>query len=251
MFAIYYTFIAIFAAYVFSSRRAIALHVGFASLMALAPVAYDQDTARDTLVQAMVLIPTLILAAGAVAWLRERLQASEESFRRLAERDPLTGVGNYRMLTQRLPVELERNRRHRQQLALLVIDLNDFKRVNDEHGHQYGDGVLRDVARALEEAVRAHDMVVRQGGDEFAVAAPQTDREQASWLARRLCDAVSGVEVTGRSLGACIGCAMFPDDADNLDELLAQADDELRARKDVNPELARAETRRRSPSLGA
>ncbi|MSO41196.1 MAG: GGDEF domain-containing protein [Solirubrobacterales bacterium] len=205
----------------------------------LAPTVYDPDTARETLAQAMALIPVLLLAAATVAWLRERLQASEDRYRRLAELDPLTGVGNYRMLMEQLPVEVERNRRHGQQLALLVIDMNDFKRVNDEHGHQYGDGVLRDVAQSLEQAVRGHDLVVRQGGDEFAVVAPQTDRAQAIQLAGRLCEAVSGIEVKDRSLGACIGCAVFPEDADNVNELLAHADDDLRARKGVKTEISR------------
>ncbi len=91
-FAIYYTFIAIFAAYVFRSRRAVALHVAFASLCALAPMVYEPGAARETLEQTMALIPTLLLAAGAVVFLRERLEASEERFRRLSERDPLTGA---------------------------------------------------------------------------------------------------------------------------------------------------------------
>ena len=106
IFAIYYVFIAIYAAYAFRDRRAIALHVGFASFAAMAPLLYDSDNGREALILAFVLIPTLAIAAGVVAFLRERLEASERRFRQLAERDPLTGVGNYRLLSERLPVEI-------------------------------------------------------------------------------------------------------------------------------------------------
>ena len=239
VFAIYYILIAFYAAYVFHSRQAIAFHFGFACLAALAPIVYDPDQARDTLVQGLVLIPTLLLTAGAITFLRERLEASEERYRRLAERDPLTGVANYRVLSDRFPAELERHRRYEHPLALVVVDLDDFKRVNDEHGHQYGDGVLQEVAGALIACVRANDTVVRHGGDEFCVIAPETDRRAAGELAARLKDAIAGVDARGCPVGACTGTAIFPDDGDSLKRMLAVADDELRSRKDARPSPAR------------
>ncbi len=235
VFSIYFTFIAIFAAYVIESRRAIGLHVAFVSLIAFAPLIYDPDMARQNLIQALVLVPTLILAAGAVAFLRERLAASEARYRQLSEIDPLTGVGNYRMLSQRVPQELRRHRRHGRPLSLLVIDLDDFKRINDSYGHQRGDMVLQEVAAALLGGVRDHDIVVRQGGDEFAVVAPETDREEADHLHRRLCEAVKGVSPDGDPIGASIGCAFFPADAETLEGLLASADARLRDAKDAKP----------------
>ena len=119
----------------------------------------------------------MILAGGAVAYLRERLAASEDRYRRLSERDPLTGVGNYRMLSLRVPRELRHHARHGRSLALMVFDLDDFKRINDSYGHQRGDAVLQEVASALLAGVRDHDVVVRQGGDEFAVVAPRAGRD--------------------------------------------------------------------------
>ena len=191
----------------------------------------------------MVLIPTLLLTAGAITFLREQLEASQSRYRLLSESDPLTGVGNYRVLTERLPQELERHRRHDRKLALLLVDLDDFKLVNDHHGHQYGDRVLQEVAEALVGSVRSHDVVVRHGGDEFSVIAPETDRERAEALCIRLQDAIESITVGNRRMGATTGCAVFPDHADSLNELLAHADDELLASKDGKPSLLRHPSR--------
>lgn len=242
IFAIYFTFVAIYAAYVFTSRRAIAFHVAFTSLASFAPLVYDPDQARESLIQGLVLIPTLILAAGTVAFLRERLAASEARYRHLSECDPLTGVGNYRMLGVNVPRELRRHRRFGRPLALFVIDLDDFKRINDSYGHQRGDAVLQEVGRALSAGVRDHDIVVRQGGDEFAVVAPETDREAADLLGERLRQAVGGIAADGNPIGASMGCAYFPDDAETLEGLLAAADARLReakGEKPLRPERAR------------
>jgi diguanylate cyclase (GGDEF)-like protein len=239
-FAIYYILVAFYAAFVFHDRRAVAFQFGLASLCALLPIAYETGSARETLGQGLVLIPTLLLTAGAITYLRERLQASEENYRRLAERDPLTGVGNYRILSERLPEELERHRRYDHPLALIVVDLDDFKRVNDELGHQYGDRVLQEVAGALMGSVRTHDVVVRHGGDEFSVIAPETGRPEAEALAGRLRDSICELSADGRNLGACTGCAIFPCDAESLNSLLHHADAELRAAKDAKPGLSRS-----------
>jgi len=234
IFATYYTFIAIFAAYVFTKRVEIAGHVLFCCLLAFAPVIYEDDS-RQSLIEFVILVPTLVLAAGATAFLRERLAASEERYRHLSESDPLTGVGNYRMLTARVPRELRRHIRFDRPLALFVIDLDDFKRVNDSYGHQRGDAVLRAVGRALLDGVREHDIVVRQGGDEFAVVAPETGEESARQLGVRLRAAVGGITEDGCAIGASIGCARYPEDADTLEGLLAAADARLREAKGEKP----------------
>jgi diguanylate cyclase (GGDEF)-like protein len=231
IFSTYFTFVAIFAAYVFTSRRAIAAHIGFVALLCFAPLIYSPDDARDILLQGSILVPTLFLAGGAVAYLRERLESSEARYRTLSELDPLTGVGNYRMLSLRVPRELRRHTRSAKPLSLLVFDLDGFKRVNDEFGHQRGDAVLQSVAQALSDGVRDHDIVVRQGGDEFAVVAPETDEEAATALAGRLCSAISRISPEGVRIGASMGSAIFPEDADSLERLLAVADARLREDK--------------------
>jgi diguanylate cyclase (GGDEF)-like protein len=240
VFAIYYILIAFYAAYVFRSRRAVAFQFGLASVAALAPMVYDPAIARETLEQGLVLIPTLLLTAGAITFLRERLEESEERYRKLAERDPLTGVGNYRMLSERMPVELTRHSRYGHNLGLIVLDLDDFKRVNDEHGHQYGDRVLQEVAGALMGSVRSSDFVVRHGGDEFCVIAPETDRSAAEELAERLRRGLAHISVSGRPVGCCTGCAIFPEDGETLNRLLGHADEGLRVSKESKPGLGRS-----------
>lgn len=249
LFATYYTFVAIFAAYVFPSRRAIAAHVAFISLLAFAPLVYSDDPPNAILEQASILVPTLFLAAGAVAYLRERLGASEARYRRLSELDPLTGIGNYRMLSTRLPRELRRHARSGRPLGLLVFDLDGFKRVNDNYGHQRGDAVLQAVAQALSDGIRDHDIVVRQGGDEFAVVAPETDEEAARALASRLCGAIGAISPDGAQIGASTGVAVYPRDADTLEGLLAAADAQLRGVKDSRE--ARYDRAARSVSRGS
>ena len=231
LFAAYYTFVAIFAAYAFSDRRAIAAHVGLACLAAFAPIAYDFDEAREGLITALILVPSLVLAAGAVAFLRERLEASERSYRELSELDPLTGVGNYRKLAQELDTELRRHKRYVHSMAVIAIDLDGFKAVNDQLGHLRGDEVLREVAAQLRGVVRAHDLVTRQGGDEFCILVPETGRPAAQELATRVTTSVASIDIDGRSLGASVGIAVFPDDGETAEELLSHADAQLRRAK--------------------
>lgn len=239
VFAIYFVFVAIYAAYVFQRRSAIAVQVGFASLAVLAPIAYDPDTGRETLVAAFALMPTLVLAAASVTFLRERLEASERRYRDLAERDPLTGVGNYRLLADRLPRELNRHRRSGESLAVVVVDLDNFKHVNDRCGHQRGDEILCAVADSLNDTVRSADVVVRQGGDEFCVLAPDTGCEEAQLLSLRVEEALGSIRLDGGFLGATTGWAVFPQDATTMTRLMTEADDRLLASKATNPECGR------------
>jgi diguanylate cyclase (GGDEF)-like protein len=109
--------------------------------------------------------------------------------RHLSLHDALTGVLNRRGLEQRLALERERQRRHSSPLALLSVDIDHFKRVNDRHGHAAGDAVLVGVARLLQREARAMDVVARMGGEEFCLLLPDTSREGALRLAERLLQA--------------------------------------------------------------
>ncbi len=97
-----------------------------------------------------------------------------------AETDLVTGVYSHRHLQDRVRQETARAARSRSPLSVLMVDLDDFKRVNDEHGHQAGDRVLRAIAGALRAAVRTSDVVARYGGDEFVVLMPDTDADEAA-----------------------------------------------------------------------
>jgi diguanylate cyclase (GGDEF)-like protein len=173
------------------------------------------------------LLPAAVVApvsVGVLLRLRSRLEHERDAMRRFASRDPLTGLANRRVLDDRLGYEIARHRRHNESFAVLALDLDGFKAVNDRFGHDAGDEVLRDAARALVEAVRAQDTVVRLGGDEFCVLAPQTDREAAAILAARVLDSLAGVTAGLRGLSASLGAAEFPADGTEPEALLAAAD---------------------------
>jgi diguanylate cyclase (GGDEF)-like protein len=196
-----------------------------------APLIYVRTLSGDDLARTLVGIVVTSATIWVIARLRERLEAGQAELRDLAARDPLTGVGNYRVLHERLDYELEHHRRSQRQLAVLLVDLDRFKQVNERLGHAAGDDILRRVARALTGAVRGHDTVVRQGGDEFAVLAPETDSEGAAMIAARIRDRVARVQFAGESIGATVGFAVYPADGDGSQQLLAQADARLLARK--------------------
>jgi diguanylate cyclase (GGDEF)-like protein len=174
----------------------------------------------------------LALPAGVGgALLAGRVRARERRLRALALRDPLTGLGNRRALDERLAAEIARHRRHGRRFALVVMDLDGFKRVNDRFGHQAGDEILRDVAHAVRLAVREHDTVVRLGGDELCVLAPETGAEEAAALTERLRRAVREAVAGLDGLSVSAGWSIFPDDGGRADVLLAAADGAAMAAK--------------------
>jgi diguanylate cyclase (GGDEF)-like protein len=221
-----YLLIATVAAYAFS-RRAIAAHLALISAAMTIPV-FDHHASHHTVALMLVSIGVLAIITVLITYLRELLEGGAAELRELAARDPLTDIGNYRLLHERLEYELTRHRRNGRQLAVLLLDLDRFKQVNDRRGHAAGDDVLRRVAGTLREAVRQQDTVARQGGDEFAVLAPDTDAEGAAMLATRIRDRLIRVQFAGDSIGATVGWAVFPADGETVAELLARADEQLR-----------------------
>jgi diguanylate cyclase (GGDEF)-like protein len=223
----FYAFVVVFAALAFRARLSVGAHVAFASAALAAPIVYMPERARENLVLTLIALPTLVVTAAVVAFLRERLELGNEEMRRVAGLDPLTGVGNYRTLYERLDYEIARHARRDRRFALALLDLNDFKQVNESHGHLEGDRLLRDVGRVLLETVRGQDTVARQGGDEFAVLAPESGPFDALALARRLQRSLRKVRVGDHPLTTSIGYAVFPDHGTTPDALLAHADSAL------------------------
>jgi len=155
-----------------------------------------------------------------------------EQARSLADRDPLTNFYNHRYLHERLGEELLRARRGRRPLSLLMLDLDDFKLVNDTLGHQVGDQVLRWSADLIRSALRESDVPARYGGDEFAVILPDADVEDAARVAERItvAFAAAGFHASERGsvpIGVSIGTAAFPGDARTAGDLIAIADADL------------------------
>ena len=155
----------------------------------------------------------------------------EQHLRHLALTDPLTGLYNRRSLTSQLRKEITRSRRYHHPLSLLFIDLDNFKRYNDERGHQQGDAALVALARLLRKEVRATDTVARYGGEEFIILLSETDRTHAYALAEHLRKSVEAQLATPTSeaggaggLTISIGLATFPSDAYDGLALLEEAD---------------------------
>jgi len=146
-----------------------------------------------------------------------------------AMRDGLTGLANTRALQSHMARELERARRTGSQFSVVLLDVDEFKGINDEHGHLFGDRALQAVAGALRETTRASDLCARYGGDEFVLLLASSGRDEAEQQRRRLQDAVAGISFTSRDgrsvpLNVSAGAAVFPDDGETYERLLARAD---------------------------
>ena len=187
-------------------------------------IAWDQMPA-DTPLLWRVVNGSAYLAVLAVAMAGlQMLRRSQALLARLVTQDQLTNVLNARAFADRLSQELDRNRRYPRPLALLYMDLDNFKVINDTHGHQTGDAVLRLVADAMRSSVRQADVVGRLGGDEFAVLMPETDAQLADSAAKRLASSLRNVFRGTPNVTASIGVVSCTATEANTDDLLRRAD---------------------------
>lgn len=184
--------------------------------------------------------PLLILQAGIsislmlalLFWLflddRARALYAAHQAMQLALYDTLTGLPNRKLLDERLGQALTKARRNRGRVALLFIDLDKFKPVNDNYGHAYGDLLLKDVARRLHDCMRESDTASRLGGDEFVALLPEVeDKPAAITVAKKVLTALSmPYEIAGHAfdISASIGVALYPDDASDGKSLMKVAD---------------------------
>jgi diguanylate cyclase (GGDEF)-like protein len=181
---------------------------------------------------------------------------ANEGLLRFAFTDYLTGLKTRGYFEQQLDLEFKRSERRRQKFALLMIDIDHFKNLNDTFGHHTGDQVLRDVASILMKDMREVDTVARYGGEEFVMILPETTETGATYVAQRLRRAVeqakffAGSPQTIQHLTISIGIAVFDTDAQFKRDLIEFADAALYAAKNGGrnrlvcySELARSETR--------
>jgi diguanylate cyclase (GGDEF)-like protein len=151
-------------------------------------------------------------------------QTQEESLT-----DPLTGLPNRRSMFVHLSRELARAERLKSEVALIVMDIDDFKTINDSYGHHVGDHALRRIAATLQDALRSYDLCVRYAGDEFIIVLAECSREAAELKRRELQERVSEIEIEVRGgkrvrLAASAGASVYPHDGLGYEELLADAD---------------------------
>jgi diguanylate cyclase (GGDEF)-like protein len=202
-------------------------------------VAKLSDPKREISLSETVFL-TILLAFCIVAFILRRLyeerrdvarQATAKTrvreFRWQASRDSLTNLANRRAMLKALTTATSSPRSNGRKHAFFLIDLNDFKHINDLHGHAFGDRVLQIIARRLRQNTRPNDLLARLGGDEFALLCYDVDRDTALAIARRFIASLDGeIRAGGHShiIGASIGAVLIPDDGANPEEVIHHAD---------------------------
>jgi diguanylate cyclase (GGDEF)-like protein/PAS domain S-box-containing protein len=156
------------------------------------------------------------------------LHDANEKLEQLASYDTLTGLANRYLFTERFKQELAYARRHKIRLALLYMDLDGFKKVNDSLGHKFGDILLKTVAERLHSVVREEDIIARLGGDEFALVANHiNDPADAVLIARKIITAINQPILLNNQpvdIGISIGISCFPNDGSDMETLLHRSD---------------------------
>lgn len=159
------------------------------------------------------------------------LEEANDRLRKLAVTDELTGLRNRRAFEERLVMEFSMARRRKRELSVLLIDVDDFKKINDQWGHAAGDEVLRQLGMILRTTVRLPDLPARYGGEEFVVLLPESGEESALGLAKRLMARVAAEKWENASLTVSIGMAAMSDALVNGYQLVEMADEALYAAK--------------------
>jgi diguanylate cyclase (GGDEF)-like protein/PAS domain S-box-containing protein len=160
-------------------------------------------------------------------------RASEDHLRHLAETDALTGLANYRRLSETLESEIKRSDRTARAFAVLIFDLNGMKRINDSYGHLAGNRALCRLADIFLFSCRSIDTAARYGGDEFAIILPETGAKEAGAVGRRICERLSS-DRQEPPLSVSVGIAVYPDSGTTIDALFQAADRALYEMKELH-----------------
>lgn len=206
-----------------------------ASFIALAALLIDQfgDIDAALIWGATAVMATAVLRLQLTFATNSRLLTESEE---RATTDALTGLHNHQYLQDRLSEEFERARREERPLSLLLVDIDNFKTINDLAGHRAGDRVLKQIAAALEDSTRSTDITCRTGGDEMAILSPDTNAATALGIAERLLRNVSKIEIPelldAPHPSVSVGCCDYPALATNVADLSERADEALYLAKD-------------------
>lgn len=227
----------IWAAFRFGRRKAVtavaalAIAATWGTLHGFGPFARTSQNTSLLLLQsfmAIAALTSLVLAAEST-----QHRHAEEHVRHLADSDALTGLANYRRLVDALDSEIKRYNRSRTPFAVLMLDLDHLKKINDTYGHLVGSRALCRLADILRLHCREIDVAARFGGDEFVLVLPEAGREAALHVAQRIAYRLRTDGLEPR-LAVSIGVAIFPEDGSSLDELVAAADRSLYAAKNAS-----------------
>ncbi|QEP44117.1 GGDEF domain-containing protein [Ectothiorhodospiraceae bacterium BW-2] len=183
-------------------------------------------------------LPAMKTAFYEIKWLRKqfnlllgRVELSLRELRDRSERDPLTGLYNRRKFDELALQELHRSQHHQHSFALLMVDLNRFKPINDTYGHEAGDELLCAVASAMSHALRMEEVISRIGGDEFLILVPECGTEEATALSDKLSACIEQMAVKYKgdhlSVGCSLGVAIYPHDGLTMAELIRKADQRM------------------------
>jgi diguanylate cyclase (GGDEF)-like protein/PAS domain S-box-containing protein len=160
-------------------------------------------------------------------------RASDDHLRHLAATDALTGLANYRRLSEVLESEIKRSERTSRSFAVLLFDLNGMKAINDRYGHLAGNRALCRLADIFRSSCRSIDTAARYGGDEFAIILPETAAGEAHPVGRRICEQMAH-DQENPSLSVCVGIAVYPEDGTTIEALFQAADRALYKMKELH-----------------
>jgi len=192
---------------------------------------YQSGILSLQLSEVMILFAPFLLVGYITTLLAADLQRATDHLTEISNTDELTGLKNRRAFNTTLNTEISKASRYKRPFAILMIDADNLKPVNDKFGHEAGDKLIKTIARVIRESVREVDLVARYGGDEFVVLMSESSRSNAGVVAERVRRAVENTSfsVSGERIHSTvsIGIASFPTDTPNGEEMLAIADKQL------------------------